>query len=162
MSCCVSLQSKDEVSHWIPLHCQSCRTNDSELYSFLCSSTETDICAKGRNDYDKAAQQRFDRYGNDLIAMEKTGLIKKAGFEYNRVGDPEQRYELTQAGNDRFWAYELKRRQWGLEEAKASIKTFLEKIYNQERLHSALGYRPPLEFEQSLSVSSHGTPGAVA
>jgi putative transposase len=49
-----------------------------------------------------------------------------------------------------------------LEEAKASIKTFLEKIYNQERLHSALGYRPPLEFEQSLSVSSHGTRGAVA
>jgi putative transposase len=37
-----------------------------------------------------------------------------------------------------------------LEEAKASIGEFLEKIYNQERLHSALGYRPPLEFEQSL------------
>jgi putative transposase len=39
-----------------------------------------------------------------------------------------------------------------LEEAKTSIKEFLEKIYNQERLHSALGYRPPVEFEQSLSV----------
>jgi putative transposase len=37
-----------------------------------------------------------------------------------------------------------------LEEAKASIKEFLEKIYNQKRLHSALGYRPPREFEQSL------------
>ncbi len=49
-----------------------------------------------------------------------------------------------------------------LEEAKASIKTFLEKIYNQERLHSALGYRPPLEFEQSLSVSSRGKRGAAA
>jgi putative transposase len=49
-----------------------------------------------------------------------------------------------------------------LEEAKASIKTFLEKIYNQERLHSALGYRPPLEFEQSLSVSSRSKRGAAA
>jgi putative transposase len=38
-----------------------------------------------------------------------------------------------------------------LEEAKASIKEFLEKVYNQKRLHSALGYRPPREFEQSLS-----------
>ena len=44
---------------------------------------------------------------NDLIAMEKTGLVKKAGYEYNRTGDPEQRYELTQAGDEKFWAYEL-------------------------------------------------------
>jgi transposase InsO family protein len=40
-----------------------------------------------------------------------------------------------------------------LEEAKASIKEFLEKIYNRKRLHSALGYRPPREFERSLSVA---------
>ena len=37
--------------------------------------------------------------------------------------------------------------------AQASIKEFLEKIYNRKRLHSALGYRPPREFEQSLSLS---------
>jgi putative transposase len=37
-----------------------------------------------------------------------------------------------------------------LQEARASIGEFLEKIYNQERLHSALGYRLPLEFERSL------------
>jgi putative transposase len=37
-----------------------------------------------------------------------------------------------------------------LAEARALIKQFLEKIYNQQRLHSALGYRPPLEFERSL------------
>ncbi len=37
-----------------------------------------------------------------------------------------------------------------LEEARASIAEFLEKIYNQQRLHSALGYRPPLEFERNL------------
>jgi transposase InsO family protein len=35
-------------------------------------------------------------------------------------------------------------------EARASIEQFIEKIYNGKRLHSALGYRPPVEFERSL------------
>src|SRR5260370_17201755 len=35
---------------------------------------------------------------------------------------------------------------------RESIKEFLEKIYNQKRWHSVLGYRPPREFERSLSL----------
>ena len=41
-----------------------------------------------------------------------------------------------------------------LAEARASIARFIDKVYNQKRLHSALGYRPPVEFEQTLLVSS--------
>jgi transposase InsO family protein len=41
-----------------------------------------------------------------------------------------------------------------LAEARTSIGRFIDKVYNQKRLHSALGYRPPVEFEQALLVSS--------
>jgi putative transposase len=35
-----------------------------------------------------------------------------------------------------------------IEDARQSIGVFLEQVYNVRRLHSALDYRPPLEFEQ--------------
>lgn len=36
-------------------------------------------------------------------------------------------------------------------EVRIGIKRFLEKVYNEKRLHSALGYLPPAEFERDLS-----------
>lgn len=41
-----------------------------------------------------------------------------------------------------------------LAHARASVGEFLEKVYNQKRLHSALSYRSPVEFEKSLWMAA--------
>jgi len=38
-----------------------------------------------------------------------------------------------------------------IDHVRAAMSEFLETVYNRKRLHSALGYRPPVEFEAGLA-----------
>jgi hypothetical protein len=51
-----------------------------------------------------------------------------------------------------------------LEHLRANIETFIEQYYNQQRLHSALGYRTPEEFERQIRCQSEAAdsmPGTI-
>lgn len=49
-----------------------------------------------------------------------------------------------------------------VEDVKKRVPYFLEEVYNQKRLHSALGYCPPNEFEEQWEAITNSTPSHTA
>jgi transposase InsO family protein len=95
-----------------------------------------------------------------------TRLLEAHGIQpsMSRVGNP---YDNAQAESfmKTLKQEEVDGRDYrDIDDARESIGTFIEQVYNRQRLHSALAYRPPAEFEQNLQqlAAAARRPQAVA
>ena len=94
--------------------------------------------------------------GSQYASGDYTDLLKAHGFQ---ISMSHKSSPWENAGCES-WMKTLKseevyRQEYrDLADARASIARFIDEVYNQQRLHSALGYRSPVEFEHVLGVSS--------
>jgi len=94
--------------------------------------------------------------GVQYCAREYVDLLSKSGFQISmsRTGNP---YDNALAESfmrtlkcEEVYLHSYRDR----EDALAHIHDFLERVYNRERLHSALGYLPPASYEDTLRADS--------
>jgi putative transposase len=92
---------------------------------------------------DRGAQYACNDYGERLDAHEVRVSMSRAGHFYdNAKAERFMRTLKEEEVNGKTYA--------SINEARAHIGAFLENVYNCRRLHSALGYKPPVEFEAEL------------
>jgi putative transposase len=94
--------------------------------------------------------------GVQYASNDYTGLLKDHGvrISMSRKGNPYDNATCESFMKTLKYEEVYRQEYRDLADARASIEQFIEKIYNGKRLHSALGYRPPVEFELSLPIPS--------
>ena len=89
--------------------------------------------------------------GVQYASHDYTGLLKQHGIEISmsRKGNPYDNAACESFMKTLKYEEVYRSEYRDLADAYTQIGEFLERVYNQQRLHSALGYVPPAEFEQN-------------
>jgi len=87
--------------------------------------------------------------GSQYASNDYTDLLRAKGvaISMSRKGNPWDNAACESFMKTLKYEEVLRNEYRDLAEARASIRQFLERVYNEKRLHSALGYLPPAEFE---------------
>jgi transposase InsO family protein len=93
--------------------------------------------------------------GVQYASNDYTGLLKEHGvrISMSRSGNPYDNATCESFMKTLKYEEVYRQEYRDLADARACIERFLEKVYNGKRLHSALGYRPPVEFELALCAA---------
>ena len=95
--------------------------------------------------------------GVQYASDEYTDLLKSQGIQISmsRKGNPWDNAACESFMKTLKYEEVYRSEYRDLAEARASIGQFLERVYNRKRLHSALGYVPPVEFEAHLAAQKN-------
>jgi transposase InsO family protein len=92
----------------------------------------------------------FQYAGAEYVALiEKYGMVPSMSRPANPYDNASCESFIKTLKREEIYAHQFD----DLEHLRANISQFIEEYYNRQRLHSALGYRPPEEFEQQTNSS---------
>jgi putative transposase len=93
--------------------------------------------------------------GVQYASNDYTGLLKDNGIRISmsRKGNPYDNAACESFMKTLKYEEVYRQEYRDLADTRSNVGQFIEKIYNGKRLHSALGYLPPIEFERSLLIS---------
>jgi putative transposase len=104
---------------------------------------------------DRGIQYAHSEY---VAVLEKWGLIPSMSRPANPYDNASCESFMKTLKREEIYARQYET----LEQLRADIKGFIEQYYNRQRLHSALGYRSPEEFERECEQeNSANSPGAT-
>ncbi|MFI5096076.1 MAG: IS3 family transposase [Candidatus Acidiferrales bacterium] len=104
---------------------------------------------------DRGVQYACGEYAQVLQRYQMIPSMSRAGNPYDNASCESFMKTLKQ---EEIYAHEYR----DLEHLRENIEEFIEQYYNRCRLHSALGYRPPEQFEREARTRAHGAAATMS
>jgi len=132
------------------------------------ANIDTTLCLEAlqmaitRRNFPKGIIHHSDR-GVQYASHEYVETLLKYGFRISmaRKGNPydnataESFIKTLKTEEVYLWEYRT------LADVKNRLPYFIEEVYNRKRLHSSIGYRPPVEFEELFMITQNLCPTAL-
>lgn len=91
--------------------------------------------------------------GSQYASLDYTEMLKQhqVTISMSRKGNPYDNAACESFMKTLKYEEVYRNEYYDFQDARAGIGEFLDRVYNQKRLHSALGYMPPAQFERGAS-----------